>query len=56
MGDGVDDIDTMFDWYHSISWAGHYVPVHAFMSESLAFFFGSLLYQGKKYNVEEDDS
>jgi hypothetical protein len=56
MGDGVDDIDIMFDWYHSISWAGYYFPVHAFMSESLAFFFCSLIYQGKKYNVEEDDS
>jgi len=26
------------------------------MFESLAFFFGSLMLQGKKYNVEEDDS
>jgi len=43
MGDTVDDIDTMLDWYHSIAKSGFYSSVPAFMFESLAFFFGSLM-------------
>jgi len=43
MGEVVDDIDTMCDWYHSITWSGYCFGVPAFMFESVAFFFGSLL-------------
>jgi hypothetical protein len=42
MGDGVDDIDTLFDSYFSISELGYCFGVPVCMFESLAIFFGFL--------------
>jgi len=52
----VDEIDSMFDWYHSLAWLGYCFGVTMLMMESLTIIFGSLIWQGKQYNVEEDDS
>jgi len=43
MGDRVDDIDTMFDWCHRIAESGKCFGVPAFLFQSRAFFFGSLM-------------
>jgi len=42
MGDELDDIDTMFDWYHSIAWSGCSFGVLACSFNLLYFFFDLL--------------
>jgi len=54
MGDVLDDIHPMFDWYNSIVMSEMCFGVTAFMFESLTFFFGCLKLWHKKYNVEDD--
>jgi hypothetical protein len=41
MEDGVDDIDTMFHWYHSIALSHYCFIVLVFMFESIDVIFGS---------------
>ena len=43
MGEVVDDIDTMFEWYRWTVWSGYCFHVPAFMFESLVVFFGTIL-------------
>jgi hypothetical protein len=54
MGELLVDIDTVFESYLLTVQSGNSFGVPAFMFESLAFFFGTIIWQGKKCNVEED--
>jgi len=52
----VDDIDILLDWYHWIAWSGHTFAVPVYMFASLTCLFGSLMMQGTKLNVAEDEN
>jgi len=56
MGEVVDDIDIMFDWYHLTVKSGYCFGVHTLLFELLAFFFGMIMLRGNKYSVEGDGS